>query len=116
MRVPILAVGLFAAFVLLLTDAGRAQTGDQSLGGRQNYAVQSMNFDLWCQETQRYAVDRCDERRAEDVREFESYRNIIERYELQYLQQQRRNAEAEQRADRYYGPPRDRYNDPLGRP
>lgn len=116
MRVPMLAVGLFAAFMLLLTDAGRAQTGDQSLGGRQNYAVQSMNFDLWCQETQRYAVDRCDERRVEDVREFENYRSIIERYELQYLQQQRRNAEAEQRADRYYGPPRDRYNDPLGRP
>ena len=116
MRVPILTVGLIAAFVLQLTDAGRAQTGDQSLGGLQNYAVQSMNFDLWCQETQRYAVDRCDERRAEDVREFENYRNIIERYELQYLQQKRRNAEAEQRADRYYGPPRDRYNDPLGRP
>ena len=116
MRVPVLGVGLFAVFVLLLTQASQAQTGDARLGGRQNFAVQSMNFDLWCQETQRYAVDRCDERRAADVTEFENYRNIIERYEQQYLSQQRRDAEAEQRADRYYGPPRDNYNDPLGGP
>ena len=115
MRVHILGVGLFAACLAVSMEPVWTQTGDQSLGGRQSYNVWPMNFDLWCQETQRYSVDRCDERQPEDLREFQEYRSLIGRYEMQYLLEQRRAAEAEQRADRNYGAPRDRYNDLLSR-
>nr|TFG55564.1 MAG: hypothetical protein E4H34_00250 [Hyphomicrobiales bacterium] len=118
MRTAIATLVLYAGVAVLgsavAAGAGWAQTGDQSLGGRQSYSVQPMNFDLWCQETQRYAVDRCDQRLAADVREFEAYRSIIERYEMQYLMERKRDADAERRADRTYGSPWDRYDDPLG--
>jgi len=115
MRLQILGVGLIAACLVISMEPVWTQTGDQRLGGRQSYSVWPMNFDLWCQETQRYSVGRCNERQAEDLREFQEYRSLIERYEMQYLLDQRRNAEAEQRADRNYGAPRDHYNDLLGR-
>jgi hypothetical protein len=118
MRAQVLAVGLFVSMLLpmlLSVQAAQAQTGDLGLGGRKNYNVQSMNFDLWCQETQRHSVDRCDQRRLEDLEEFATYRNLIERYEQQYLMDQRRDAEAEQRANRSYGAPWDSYNDPRTR-
>lgn len=110
MRASVLRIGVFTACALLTLDAGLAQIADPQRGGRQNYNIQPMNFDLWCQETQRYSVDRCDERWPEDQREFVEYRAIIERYELQYLMKQERDAAAEGRLGRDYGPSWDRYN------
>ena len=49
--------------------------------------VRPMDFDLWCQQTQRYTIERCTARRDEDVKAFEDYRTAIERYELDYLKQ-----------------------------
>ena len=51
------------------------------------YNVKTMDFDLWCQQTQRYAIERCTARRPEDVKAFEDYRSSVERYELDYLKQ-----------------------------
>ena len=51
-----------------------------------NYDVKTMNFDLWCQEQQHLAPERCDKRTAEDEAEFEAYRAKIEAYEIPYLQ------------------------------
>lgn len=110
MRSPIRGVGVLIVCSLWIASAGWAQTGDSQLGGRQNYNLQSMNFDLWCQETRRYPVDRCDARLPDDQREFEDYRALIERYELQYLMEQERDAEAAERIDRDYGAPWERYN------
>ena len=53
-----------------------------------NYNVQTMNFDMWCQEQAHLPADRCDKRTAEDEKTFEDYRDRIERYEIPYLQQQ----------------------------
>src|SRR5260221_1522551 len=53
--------------------------------GTSTFNVRTMDFDLWCQQTQRYATERCAARRAEDVKAFEDYRSSIERYELDYL-------------------------------
>ena len=61
------------------------------------YDVKTMNFDLWCQETQQYPADRCDKRLPTDVMAFETYRDAVERYELQYLQQGEQNRAAESR-------------------
>jgi hypothetical protein len=68
-----------AAFLTAPPLAVCAQTGS-------NYNVQTMNFDLWCQEQQHLAPERCDKRLPGDVKDFESYRDVIERYEIPYLQ------------------------------
>ena len=70
------------AAVLLTAGAALAQTG-------KNFDVKTMNFDLWCQETQHLPAARCDKRTPEDEKTFEAYRAQIERYEVPYLQKQR---------------------------
>ena len=69
--------------VAFLAIAGSAFA--QPLAGRSNYDIKNMSFDAWCQETRQYPTDRCDARRPEDVKAFEDYRAVIERYELDYL-------------------------------
>ena len=46
--------------------------------------ARNLYFDLWCQ-VQGYDKARCDERRAEDVAQFEEYWRAVERYEEQYV-------------------------------
>ena len=77
---------LVAAFICLGASAVLAQPLSNPL----NYDVKNMTFEAWCQETQRYAADRCHARRPADVAAFENYRAAIERYELQYLKQMER--------------------------
>jgi hypothetical protein len=59
-----------------------------------------MDFDLWCQQTQRYSLDRCVARRDEDVKAFEDYRTAIERYELDYLKQTQKDQDLRVRQNR----------------
>ena len=54
-----------------------------------NYDVQTMNFDMWCQEQAHLAPERCDKRLPEDDQAFEAYRAKIEEYEIPYLQQKK---------------------------
>ena len=49
------------------------------------YNVRVLSFDMWCQETQHWDPDRCDQRLAADEEQFEAYRATIERFELPYL-------------------------------
>ena len=62
--------------------------------------VRQLDFDLWCQQTQRYSIDRCTARRDEDVKAFEDYRTAIERYELDYLKQVQRDQDLRLRQNR----------------
>ena len=62
-----------------------------------NYNVRSMSFSLWCQQTQSYLLERCEERRPEDVQTFEDFRALIERYEIQYLKKVERDLAARDR-------------------
>lgn len=71
------------AALTLLASAASAQTG-------QNYNVQTMNFDMWCQEQAHLPADRCDKRTAEDEKTFEAYRDQIEQYEIPYLQEKQK--------------------------
>ena len=77
--------------VAFLAIAGSAFA--QPLSGRSNYDVKNMSFDTWCQETQQYPSDRCEARRPEDMKAFEDYRAVIERYELDYLKRVQQNEE-----------------------
>ncbi|HEY1709006.1 MAG TPA: hypothetical protein VGG10_12130 [Rhizomicrobium sp.] len=79
MRAFFLGVALAA---LVLPAAAQQNPADQT-----RLAVQDMNFDLWCQETEGLPPDRCDRRIPEDEARFEAYRSQIEKYEIPYLQQ-----------------------------
>ena len=68
--------------------------------GTTTFGVKTMDFDLWCQQTQRYAAERCTARRAEDVKAFEDYRSAIERYELDYLKQVQKDQDVRTRTNR----------------
>jgi hypothetical protein len=68
---------ILAGIVSLIAVPATAQTA--------RYDVQTMNFDLWCQETAKLDPDRCDKRRPEDEAKFEAYRTKIEKYEVPYL-------------------------------
>lgn len=72
------SVGLFAgsAFAQPLPAA-------PANGGRLD--VKPLNFDLWCQETQKLPPDRCDKRLPEDDQAFDDYRAKVEKYEVPYL-------------------------------
>src|SRR5882762_1917138 len=68
--------------------------------GTSTFGVRTVDFDLWCQQTQRYDAARCAARRPEDVKAFEDYRASIERYELDYLKQVQKDQELRARTNR----------------
>jgi hypothetical protein len=87
----------------LLPQLGWAQTPQADRGltlGTTTFNVRNLDFDLWCQQTQRYAADRCAARRPEDLKAFDDYRASIERYELDFLKQQQREQEVRTRINR----------------
>jgi len=94
----LLATAAFFAFVA----PGAAQSG-----GGGSYDLPTMNFDLWCQETQHLPPDRCDKRTAHDEADFEAYRAKVEKYEIPY-QKGRQNG---QQLDRTI-----LHNDPVDNP
>jgi hypothetical protein len=65
--------------VLLAATAAQAQT--------MHYNVKTMDFDLWCTEQQHLPYERCGKRLPDDVKKFEAYRAVVERYEIPYLQE-----------------------------
>jgi hypothetical protein len=73
------------------TAAFAAQANAQD--GR--YALHETNFDMWCQEQQHLPADRCDKRLPQDDADYQAYVSKIESYEVQYLQQQRKNVNLE---------------------
>jgi hypothetical protein len=84
----------FAALVFLAASSASAQLPGASIRdlsiGTGSFPVRTLDFDLWCQQTQRYSADRCMARRPEDVKAFEDYRSSIERYEVEHLKQQQK--------------------------
>ena len=64
-RIKGLLAAALAAPGLLLANSAWSQG---------NYAVQTMNFDMWCQEQQHLDPDRCDKRTPGDEKDFEAYR------------------------------------------
>src|SRR5256885_12776532 len=78
----------FTVVASVLPQLAFAQAqGRETTTGSTTFDVKIMTFDSWCQNTQRYNADRCQARRAEDVKAFEDYRGAVERYELDYLKQ-----------------------------
>jgi hypothetical protein len=55
--------------------------------------LQPMNFDMWCQETQKLPPSRCDQRRPADDAAFQIFSNYIETYEIRNLRATERTRE-----------------------
>lgn len=61
--------------------------------GSEPWKLQSQNFDMWCQETQRLPPARCDRRSPADDAAFQTFSNKLETYEIENLRGQSRNDE-----------------------
>ena len=75
---------LTIALVMLLPLAAPA------LGEDGPYKLQTLDFGLWCTEQEHLSYERCEKRLPDDVKKFEAYRALIERYEIPYLQERDR--------------------------
>ena len=93
-------LAILTALALLPAAPLAAQNG-------KNFNVQTMNFDLWCQETQHLPPERCDKRLPEDEQVFEAFRAQVEHYEIPYLQRQQRDLAIDRDI---------LHNDPVGHP
>ena len=87
-RMGYFRTGWIAAVLMALPAAAWAPT---ALAHGANYDVKTINFDLWCQEQQHLAPERCDKRTPDDEKDFEAYRAKIEQYEIPYLQQKQKD-------------------------
>ena len=96
----------FSAMFVLLAASSAAQAQYTVTPGRElsigagTFGVRTIDFDLWCQQTQRYTAERCAARRPEDVRAFEDYRSSIERYEIDHLKQVQKDQDFRLRTNR----------------
>ncbi len=103
MRTPLVAVAVASLSFALVPGMSWAQApaaGERSPAPATTFNVRNLDFDLWCQQTQRYAMDRCAARRPEDLKAFADYRAAIERYELEYLKQAGRDQDVRARINR----------------
>jgi len=66
---------------------GLAAVATMAAPAQSTYPVHSLDFDIWCTEEQHIPYERCERRLPEDVAKFEAYREIVERYEIPYLQE-----------------------------
>jgi hypothetical protein len=87
------ALAACAALGLAILPAKAADTSAPNETGPTTLNVQNMTFDMWCQDTQRYSFERCQARNVKDQQDFELYRNTVENYEVQYLQDKQKDAE-----------------------
>jgi hypothetical protein len=92
---------------MLLLAAGALVAFAAPAAAQGSYDVKTMNFDLWCQETQHLAPERCDKRLPSDEADFEAYRAKVEKYEVPYL----KSRENGQQLDRVI-----LHNDPVDNP
>jgi hypothetical protein len=76
--------------LLAATVAGLTFAAAQA---QQTFDVQTINYDMWCQETQHLPADRCDKRLPQDEQAFEDYRAKVEKYEIPYLQGRQNGAQ-----------------------
>lgn len=45
------------------------------------FPVHQMDFDIWCQEEKHLPYERCAKREPQDLKDFDAYRHVIEKYE-----------------------------------
>ena len=96
------------ALLAAVPAAAQNPAATQSLRGitgapSRTLPVRRISFERWCQEIQRYPLVRCDARQPDDLRAFDDYRMIIERYEVEFLRQREREAQVQDRVNQDAG-------------
>ena len=86
----ILLLALFVAAFAVMISRPAAQSGREP-------ASEVLSFDMWCLEMELYSPERCDAHRAEDVKDYETYRATVERFESGKRSQAARDQELQQR-------------------
>jgi len=71
----------------LLSSGMAAVVAAPALAQAGPYPVHRLDFGIWCTEQQHLPYERCEKRLPDDVKKFEAYRAVIERYEIPYLQE-----------------------------
>jgi hypothetical protein len=69
---------------LIAAAAGVALLGSAAGQSSPDRGVETMNFDLWCQEQAALPSARCDKRTPEDEKAFEAYQTTLEHYDIPY--------------------------------
>ena len=80
---------LFAAAALSALIPGMS-------GGREEI----LSFDMWCVEMQFYPAQRCESRRADDLKDYDRYRVSVERYQDKRASQDKRVKAIEEKLNR----------------
>lgn len=75
LRIAALALLPFAAFAFFQTALA------QNRGNTDRRASAILGFDMWCQEVETLAESRCDQHRPEDVKAYQAYRALMERFQ-----------------------------------
>jgi hypothetical protein len=73
---------------LIAAAASFAAIGFVAAQPSPNRDVETMNFDLWCQEQAALPPDRCDKRTSQDESAFETHRASLEHYDAPHLSAQ----------------------------
>jgi hypothetical protein len=65
--------------------------------------IEVLSFDMWCLEMQFYPAARCDSRRNDDVKDYETYRSSVEKFTDQRAARDKRDLELKNRLNRAPG-------------
>jgi hypothetical protein len=79
---------------LIAAAASFATIGPAAAQPNHNRDIETMNFDLWCQEQAALPPARCDKRTPEDESAFETHWASLEQYEIPYRSAQYDQARA----------------------
>jgi hypothetical protein len=93
--------GLFlcGVIVIALSGAGTPAGTGPSTGTEREV----LSFEMWCLEVQAYPPMRCDARRGNDVKDYETYRTTIEKFSTQRSEQERRDQALQEQLNRSPG-------------
>lgn len=94
---------IILTMLAVICGAGSAQAQEAS----DSMKLEPMNFDMWCQETQKLPPSRCDQRWPADDAAFQTFSNYIETYEIKNLRATERSREIDRDIVHY---------DPVDRP
>ena len=59
-----------------------------------------LSFDMWCLEMRLYPSARCDRRQSDDIKAYEQYRAVAERYDQEQAARAKRDLDLKQKLDR----------------
>jgi hypothetical protein len=88
------------AFLTMLSLSHGAGAAVASSAGTTGSDSKAFSFDMWCLEMQLYPSERCNARRADDVKAYERYRTSVEQFELQRAAREKRDLELRQKLNR----------------